>query len=631
MAKLEDLEGELYREEGKEELEKRRQKKFFLSLPSTRLPHAWSGDGSKESYPRMAIMRGRAAKILLGIFLTLAVTAGALFLFLYFGSRPQEVSLRIEAREEIESGETLTISIPYKNISRAPLREVELTIILPPGTRIKEGGTEYEAPLRIPKSISDLAPGEERLEELTVRMFGREKEEGRVDVELGYRPENVGARFTADASKMFRIVRVPLGITWEIPDTLAQGQDVDLLVRYSSNSRDTFSDLALRLDFPPGFTFKEASPKQSDTGIWNIGNLRAGGSGVVTIRGTVTGDEGEIKTFRGGIGVYHYDSKSWTPYYDSFYETKIAVTPLFVRGQLERSQETAVNPGDQLRFTIHYQNNTLFPLKDVSVRTQIDGAILELKTMTIGQGGVFDFPTRSIVWGPANFEGLREVPPGGAGDLSFSLFTKETPIVKSTADRELVIRLTSHIEASGIPQDLIGTDLTHDDSAEFKVNSKVIFDGKALYTSSALKNSGPVPPRVGQKTTYAVLWEIRNFTNDLKNAEVTATLPPNVKWEGVFVPTDAQISYNESSGEIRWKIGTIRSGRGVLEPALTAAFRVAVIPSEVDLGNVITLVNHSTLSAEDGFTGSAIEKTLPAFTTYIPDDPVYGESGRVLP
>ena len=631
MAKLEELEEELYREEGKEELEKRRQKKIFLSLPSSRLPHAWSGDNAGEPSPRMAIMRGRAAKILLGIFLTLVVTGGALFVFLYFGSRPQEVSLRIESREEIESGETLTISIPYKNISRTPLREVELTIILPPGTRIKEGGTEYEAPLRITKSISDLAPGEERLEELTVRMFGKEKEEGRVDAELGYRPENVGARFTAAASKMFRIVRVPLGITWEIPDTLAQGQDVDLLVRYSSNSRDTFSDLALRIDFPLGFTFKDASPKQSDDGIWNIGDLRAGGSGVVTIRGAVTGDEGEIKTFRSGIGVYHYDSKSWTPYYDSFTETKIAVTPLFVRGQLERSQETAVSPGDQLRFSIHYQNNTLFPLKDVSVRTKIEGTILELPTMTIGQGGVFDFPTRSIVWGPANFERLREVPPGGSGDLSFSLLTKETPPVKSAADRELVIRLTSHIEASGIPQELVGTDLTHDDSAEFKVNSKVIFDGKALYTFSALRNSGPVPPKVGQKTTYAVLWEIRNFTNDLTNAEVRATLPPNVKWENVFVPTDAPISYSESSGEVRWKIGKIEAGRGVLNPARTVAFRVAVVPSEVDVGNVMTLINQATLSAEDRFTGSAVEKTLPAFITHTPDDPVYSESGRVLP
>src|SRR3989344_5193523 len=603
MAKLEELEEELYREEGKEELEKRRQKKIFLSLPSSRLPHAWSGDNAGEPYPRMAIMRGRAAKILLGIFLTLVVTAGALFLFLYFGSRPQEVSLRIEAREEIESGETLTISIPYKNISRAPLRDVELAIIFPPNTRIKEGGTEYEAPLRITKLISDLAPGEERLEEITVRMFGREKEEGRVDAELGDRPENVGARFTTAASKMFRIVRVPLGITWEIPDTLAQGQDVDLLVRYSSNSRDTFSDLALRIDFPLGFTFKDASPKQSDDGIWNIGDLGAGGSGVVTIRGAVTGDEGEIKTFRSGIGAYHYDSKSWTPYYESVTETKIAVTPLFVRGQLERSQETAVSPGDQLRFSIHYQNNTLFPLKDVSVRTKIEGTILELPTMTIGQGGVFDFPTRSIVWGPA----------------------------KSAADRELVIRLTSHIEASGIPQELVGTDLTHDDSAEFKVNSKVIFDGKALYTFSALRNSGPVPPKVGQKTTYAVLWEIRNFTNDLANAEVRATLPPNVKWENVFVPTDAPISYSESSGEVRWKIGKIEAGRGVLNPARTVAFRVAVVPSEVDVGNVMTLINQATLSAEDRFTGSAVEKTLPALITHTPDDPVYSESGRVLP
>ena len=633
MAKLEELESELYREEGKEDLEKRSRKKIFLSLPSSHLPHAWKeGEDEGEQAPRIPIFERRMTKILVGVFLSLVAIGGSFSLYLYFGSRPQEVEIRVEAREEIESGETLTIAIPYKNVSRAPLREIELTIILPPGTRIKEGGSEYEAPVRIAKSLSDLAPGEDRLEEITVRMFGREGDSGKTEVSLGYRPENVSARFTANASQFFRIVRVPLGVTWEIPDTLSEGQDVNMLVRYSSNSRDTFENLSLRIDFPPGFAFEDANPKPSEgTSIWNIGTLRSGGSGVIAIRGKITGEEGEIKTFRGGVGVYRYDLKSWTPYFDSFHEAKIAITPLVVRGRLDESRVSSINVGDLLRFEIQYQNNTPYPLKDVIVKSEISGSILEFQTMNISQGGVFDFPSRSIIWGPANHAQFRELPPGGAGVLTFFINTKQSPPVRTAEDKNLVVRLASHIEASGVPRELIGTDLAHDDVIEFKVNSKILFSGKALYTYSSLRNSGPVPPRVGQKTTYAVLWEIRNFTNGLKNAEVKTSLPPNVKWENAFIPSDRNIIYTQSSGEVKWKIGTIEAGKGVLTPALTAAFRVSIIPSEVDVGLPITLVNQSTFTADDDFTGKHAEMFLPFFTTQIPDDPIQRDGGAVKP
>lgn len=632
MTKLEELESELYREEGKEDIESRQKKRFFLSPSQTNPPHSWKEPEETGGVRRSPLFERRATKIAIGVVLTLIASAGALFLFLYFGSRPQEVAMRVEAREEIESGETLTLSIPYENISRSPLRDVELTIILPRGTRVREGGNEYEAPARITKSLSDVVSGEERVEEITVRMFGKESESIKVDTILSYRPENVSARFTAEASKVFKVVRVPLGITWDVPETLAEGQEVDLLVRYSSNSRDTFSNLSLRLDFPPGFTFKDSNPKPSaENTVWNIGELKAGGSGVVTIRGSVTGEEGEIKTFRGGVGVYSFETREWTPYFDSFREAKIAVTPLWVEGRLGGAREATIDPGQQLRFSVRYQNNTPYPLKDVTVRTVIDGSILDLPTMTIGQGGVFDFESRSIVWGPANVEDLAEIPPGAGGSLSFSVNTKDTPSVKTSDDQKLVVRLSSHIEASGIPQELIGTDLKHDDVTEFKVNSKVIFAGKALYTYPPLPNTGPIPPKVGQKTTYAIVWEIRNFTNDLKNAEVKALLPPNVKWERVFIPANTSLTYTESSGEIKWKIGTVEAGRGVTSPALTTSFRISVIPSEVDIGKDITLLPGAILTAEDSFTGTKVEKSLPAFSTLIPADPVIKEGGIVVP
>ena len=138
---------------------------------------------------------------------------------------------------------------------------------------------------------------------------------------------------------------------------------------------------------------------------------------------------------------------------------------------------------------------------------------------------------------------------------------------------------------------------------------------------------------VAFRTSYELItgFEPALFTNNLRSAEVKTTLPPNVKWERATVPANASISFTESSGEVKWNIGSIEAGKGVLSPAATVSFRISVTPSEVDIGKAISLTNQATFTAEDTFTNNRIELMLPEYTTQIPDDPVIKEGGRVLP
>lgn len=622
MSKLEKLEEELYgkEKEGTEEIEGRA--KWRGSFPKLlhKRPTSWV-DAPKppEIDPRPS--RGRVRNLfVIGTIVLLMVLTG-MFVFLYLGTRGQEAQVSIDASETVESGAVLTIPITVFNISRTTLLEGEIVINPPPGAFLREGSQDTEPHSRILKSIPALKPGERSVVEVSLRLFGKDAEEQQIGVSYQYRPENLGARFSAHAIHTVKIVKVPLSISWDIPETLSQGQEVNIRVHYVSSGRLPFQHMALRMEYPPGFSFLSADPKPSvGENMWEIGELQSEREGIIAIKGKISGEEGEVKAFRGGLGSFNALTKEWKPYNDSTREIKIAVTPLAVQGFLAGKREGVVIPGQQTRVTLTYRNNTQVPLKNVTIRMYLTGSIVDAKTVEPEKEGVFDFASGAVIWGPGNVQELREVPPGGGGEIHLNVRMKDPPPVLDEKDKDLKLTMRTTIGVASIPKELEGTDLSSEDTVEFKVASKVIFAGKSLYRSSPIPNSGSMPPEVGKTTFYTIKWEIRNFTSDLDNAEVVTTLPANVTWGNVFLAEDTKIVYDPAFSQIRWHIGKIKAGTGVLNPALTAVFQVSITPGEIDRGKRINLINESVLTATDMFTQTPVERKMPGVSTELHGD-----------
>lgn len=620
MGKLEELEEELYGKDEKKEVTRRMKKRVFFPGTAPRRETRW-GENEKSTKEPVFFSDKKMLKIFLWSGAFLAAAGIAFFLFIYLGTRGREVEITIHGRDRIEAGEEVRIPVVIRNISGTILREVEMAAILPGDILVIDSGIERSAPQRLTKSIPDIRPGEEERVEIAVRIFGRELEEKKMEVSVLYRPENLRARFSAKESHAFVISRVPLAIGWEAPETLSSGQDVELKVNYSSSARVGFKDLSLRLDYPPGFTFVSASPKPStgDT-IWSIGTLEPDRQGSILVKGRISGVGGEVKTFLGGLGKFNLLTKEWKPYVESSYETKIFLAPLAVEATLDGVRDRHVTPGERMAFILRYKNNTDFTVKNVSVRALLEGTILDLGSLSIDDGGALAGGNGVILWSPGGTEKLRELEPGEESDLRFSITAKERPPVRSSADKNLTVRLHSIIEAGTVPREFAGTRIGSEDNLELKVRSKVLFSGKVLYRSSGLLASGPLPPKVGSKTSYAVILDVRNFTNDLEDVEVRASLPPNVKWEN-SVSGNANISFDAQSGEVKWRVGRIQAGIGVLSPALTGAFLVSILPSEADAGGTPTLIHELRLIGRDGFTGESVEVLLEKLTTELREDP----------
>ncbi|MBI2122060.1 MAG: hypothetical protein HYT98_02960 [Candidatus Sungbacteria bacterium] len=621
MSKLENLEEELYGKEAEGKLAKRMRHKEELPLPHRSDQTSWQEYESppppqNTKRPRFFIFDYRALILLLGGLVFLAVFAGAIFVYFYFQTQGKEAEIAIFSRDTAESGERVTFSVVVKNVSRYSLEDGEVVLVLPSGSILIEEGEERSAPSRLVKKISPVQPRGEETIEVAARIFGSEFEERKIDASFHYRPENLRARFTARASKAFTINRVPIAISWEVPELVTQNQEMELRVDYISNARAPFDDLSFRIEYPPGFKFISADPKPgSGETIWRIGTLDPGGGGSIRIRGIITGQEGETKAFRGSIGLYNSATRDWKPYVDASQDLKFSTDPLSVRISLGRDVENIIVPGAHPTFFVYYRNNTPVILRNVSILVSIEGGIILKDTIFVSRGGVFDGARQAIIWGPGNIPELREVSPGKEGEFSFSVQTRAQPVMRSATDKNLLVKVKSLARPGDIPPELAGTDLESEHSVEFKVSSKVIFSGKSVYRTSPIKNLGPLPPKVGAETTYVIVWEVKNFTNDLKNTEIRATLPPNIKWGGAVFPSDAKITFSESSSEVRWNIENVPAGTGVISKSMVAAFQVVVTPSQIDAGRAIPLVNEARLTALDSFTGSGMDEKIDPLTT----------------
>lgn len=622
MAKIEDLEKELYgkEKENAEDIKKRAGWSVNLPRPLRKLPISWVGQDTEHHEPKPS--NPYIKKLFIAVVILLFIVLGAVFVFLYLGSRGQEARMQIYSADTAEAGGVITIPIVFKNVSQSVLTEGEVAIILPKGALLRGGAQDVVPPPRIIKKVDNLQPGDQGTVEVSARLFGAKDDKQTIEAVYTYRPENLRARFTARTTKEVLITQVPLALSWEIPDTLSRGQDVELKVHYILNSRYPFPHMGLRLEYPPGFEFTSADPAPAvGREIWDLGQLDPGKEGVIAVLGKINGQEGEVKAFRGGLGSYNPLTKEWQYYMDSSKEIKIAVQPLSIQAFIESKRDVIVNPGDQIHIALRYKNNTPVTIRNLTIRARIESLIVRPDKIAIADGGVFDYTANSVVWGPGSTPLLREVAAGQEGELRVDVETADPPPVRTDTDKNIVVKITSSIESASIPDELLGTDLHSNDQVEFKVRSKILFAGKSLYKSSPIPNSGPLPPEVGQKTTYTIVWEVRNFTNDLDNVEITAALPPNIKWENIYNAQDSRIIYDASSGLARWHIGKVKAATGVLSPALAGAFQISVIPAEVDRGKQISLTKENTMTGTDMFTGERFTRKIPNLTTDLREDP----------
>lgn len=461
------------------------------------------------------------------------------------------------------------------------------------------------------------------------RMYGAKDEEKEIAVSFQYTPETVASVFEDKKKIIVSVAATPIAVTVNMPEQVVSEKEVQIDIEYQNQSDAKFENMELRATYPEGFTVVTTDPAvwADAANTWKLGTIEGRAGGKITVKGVFSGVQGESKSLYFEIG--SKGEGEFLQYATADTVVTIASSALFVFQTVNDSRDYAVSPSTALRYRIRYKNTTNIQIPNVVILAKIDESFIDINTLLV-QWGSFDGRTNSIVWNSVGVPELAVLDPKEEGEVSFTVMLKPPIVPKKFSDKNFVVTSTARITAAATPESLSGLPLESEDTLHVKLHTQFTFNETAYYTSGGqLNNSGPLPPRVGERTTFAVSWQLSNTLNDVDDIEVVAVVPPNVEWTGVVYPQDANIKYDPNTGVIIWKPGKVFAGTGFLTPPKRVDFQVAFVPALIHVGQTFNLVSAASLKATDTFTGLKMERQVPQVNSDLLNS-LKRDEGRVI-
>ena len=290
-----------------------------------------------------------------------------------------------------------------------------------------------------------------------------------------------------------------------------------------------------------------------------------------------------------------------------------------------KSTDAPVNLGETVNYSVVYKNIGTQVLGDVTVTLVLDSPVLDLASLEDTHLGSVSGGT--ITWAKDQVAALGRLQPLDEGTIDFTVKLKEA---KGLKPDQLTTPITSTLEAT------VATinDRPMNATVAAKplvntINTTLDLDAQVRYfdDDNLAVGSGPLPPVVGQATTYRVYWRLANSLNEVTDVAVTTTLSPGVTWEGKQYASAGDLSVDEKTREVTWTVSRIPPGK--TGDDVNVWFDLGLTPTAAQAGRVILLTAETNLTAKDAKTKSQITKFKRGSTTNLEDDPIGGGRGLV--
>jgi hypothetical protein len=498
------------------------------------------------------------------------------------------LKLEILGPDNASASNEIVYTVKYKNNGDLRLEEPRLIFEFPEYTILEQGLSR-----RIEigsEELGDIYPGEEKTFQFKGRLLGKEKEVKTAKAWLSYRPKNLQASYESTTSFSTIIESVPLTFDFDLSSRVEAGRDFKLSLNYFSSLDYPLTDLGIRLEYPAGFEFISSDPAGLDKTEWEIPLLNRAEGGRIEIQGRLSGELREQKIFKALIGIWLDDE--FIVLKETTRGTEIAKPQLSLFQHINGQSNYTADPGDLLHYEIFFRNISGEPFQDLFLVLTLDGDGFDFDTVK-AQSGEFQQGDNSIIWDWRNVPRLKFLDRGREGKVEFWINLKED---WSSGEKDALLK--SSVLISQIKEEF-----------ETKVNSKLDISQQASYQDEVFGNSGPIPLEAGETTTYTVIWQVKNYFNDLKNVKVKAKLPSNVRLTGKIFPQDqsSNFAFDSGSREIVWMVGDLEAGTGIFNLGPNISFQVALTPSSSQRGTNPIIVQQATVTGEDQWTESFIQ------------------------
>lgn len=577
-------------------------------------------DTSNIKIPQNGISKSLKMVFYFGIFFVVLV-AGMIGYIMYSGGNTvssSNISIDANGPIYVDGGQPFRFNFTVRNQNSVALEDADLIFDFPPGAFSEDGLDLARTRVHLDRVESGAAVNKS----FDIVFFGSENEEKKILSSLEYRLAGSNATFVKSKEYFTKISKSPIGISLSAPKDIVSGQKIVIKAVVVSNAESVAKNLKMEIKYPTGFKFLSSDPNPSKgNNIWTVGDLGPSQKSNLTIEGTLEGENSEERVFVVAVGTYG-DGGEMRPFGTASEKIAIKKSPLnlsvLING--EEDPRGVFYAGEMIRVDLKWTNNLLSSIKDAKIELEVTGEAYDQRSVSVAKGAYRSYDNKAV-WTASSLSDLASIASGSSGRTQISFSVKNPLPVYKQGDKNFSISVEAKIVGVGTSDNFENKQIDDSVKKEIKIGSNLQTAGKVLHYSGAFKNTGSIPPKVGEETSYTVVWSLANNVNDLTNTKITASLPPYVNKENLISPEDSDLQFNEKDATIIWNVGDVPAGTGIIMPAKEVSFQISFTPNLTQVGESPVLINTAQVKAVDAFTGEDISGEISALTIRLIDDP----------
>ncbi len=564
-------------------------------------------------------------------FVFFLATAGIAYFVQISGSdrsvSTSKISISTQGASVVDGGRVVPLSVRIANRNPVAIQNVKFVITYPPGT-YKKG----EPVTRLPTEEfkwSAVKSGEVVSIRIAPLLYGTVGERKELRYYLEYQAEGSSQPTQINETYAVQIRSAPLVISTLRHTTPVAGKNMTLTVGVRHNTAEKTPGAVVELVYPRGFTPTSFStePINREKTVWRVKTLRPDEEQIIRITGILQGKESDEQSAVARIYAAPSDRKS-TVIAEKNVVFSVSKSFLSVALKMEGNADNriTVSPGDEIEVKLDWKNEDTAQLQNLVITAALSGTGLNESSIRPGSGGYFNEVARQIVWDRRQIDGFTSVAAGGTGALRFRFRALSNQVEFAQAEKTVQISISAQARrvVNGQTEKIQNIAVGRID-----LRSVLRTVGNTLYATSSIKNRGPIPPRVGEKTSYVLKYFIKNDGNTLSDVVMRIPLERDVELTGqINGITREEWEYDEDTHTFTVRIPSLAP----VGPQSSRLFELQVViePTARDVGKEIALTKQSDYEAYDTYVDETFTGTLSEFTSRITAEPLGYRSAFVV-
>lgn len=520
-----------------------------------------------------------------------------------------KVDVKVISPVSVGGGEELTLDIIVENNDTAQMRTVDLVIEYPEGTK---SATDLRTDVgRVRVGLGDINPGEIVKESYSAVLFGEEGDQKEIAVKVEYRLPGSTAIFEQEKTTTVALQSSPLRLFVDTVKEITANQELVFDVTLSSNSNQELKNVLVNVDYPFGFTVTDTTLRPSDDDdTWFFEELAPQEEITFEVRGRLSGQNREERVFKWNAGVADEANPNALGITFTSVPKAVTITQPFLALELAIDGDTnnevvRANVGSEgLEGRLTYFNNTGGTINNAKITLQLDGEVLDDPTVEATYG-FFNSIDNTITWDGDTLDQLRRIPAGDRETLIFR-FQPKPLATRAAVFKNPEIVINANVSGRRTAEDEVPEDIQSSTVTRVKFASDVVLNAITSYFGEPFQNTGPLPPRVEQETTYTITLSLLNSSNNLENGRVVAVLPSYVRWNNVIEPANEELAFDPVTRRLEWNLRDVQEHAGYLTQPRVVSFQVTFVPSASQIGATPVLLGDPVFEAQDTFTNTEV-------------------------